>query len=393
MEWKAAEPSEGGALKIPDRWLHLYYYETLNILFRFENALRLFVYVILKRELYETWDTAAIADGATIRTETKKRVAQAREHGYLGYEVSSPMLYLNSGELTQIIASDAYWKHFAPYFKASKAIVLTKLQEIGTVRNSLAHFRPLKPEDVDLVKQNSRHVLLEIEDCLAQLTSISSLVPTNSEYAWYKELKPIGNEHLTTSLHFSKDQRWVRLEIAYKVPILKKNQYGDKYFTYTVGNVRTPMIVSKYHSIRSNCIYISEQPSYGQLDASHDIVSSKKISIVFWQDTLDKALAKVVEEVKDIARTIESEHALVSEDHLARGDLVESKGASAIWREGANNQNYWQVDVDALETSLSDVDEVEFWGQRVHYESDFISATSHYPWMPSSVSKPSWPFA
>ena len=45
MEWKAAEVQSDGSTKIPERWLHLYYYEALNILFRFENALRLFVYV------------------------------------------------------------------------------------------------------------------------------------------------------------------------------------------------------------------------------------------------------------------------------------------------------------------------------------------------------------
>ncbi|WP_124647040.1 hypothetical protein [Burkholderia contaminans] len=137
----------------------------------------------------------ALGGGITIRTETKKRIQQAREYGYLGYEVSSPMLFLNSGELAQIITSEDYWKYFAPFFRASKAIVLAKLQEIGAVRNSLAHFRPIKHDDIDLIKQNSKHLLIEVENCLVQLTSISDVVPTNSEDAWCKELKPIGNDH------------------------------------------------------------------------------------------------------------------------------------------------------------------------------------------------------
>lgn len=86
MDWQQAKHLEN-AIQIPDRWLHLHYYEALNILFRFENALRVFVYVILKRELLESWDTAAIAGGGTIRSETKKRLTQARDHGYLGYGV------------------------------------------------------------------------------------------------------------------------------------------------------------------------------------------------------------------------------------------------------------------------------------------------------------------
>jgi hypothetical protein len=392
MDWKGAEAAEGGAVKIPDRWLYLYYYEALNILFRFENALRVFVYVILKKELQDGWDNAAIADGATIRTETKKRLTQAKEHGYLGYEVSSPMMYLNSGELTQIIGSDAYWKRFAPYFKATRAVLLTKLQEIGTIRNSLAHFRPLKLDDIDLIKQNSKHVLLAVEDCLVQLTSISHIVPTNSELPWYKELKPIGNEHLTTSLFFSRDQKWVRVELAYKIPTLQKTQYGDKYFGYLVGNIRTSQIVSNYAAIRKNCIYISEQSMFGTLEANYDVSASKKISIVFSQATFEGNLAQIASEIKDVALKIQAESSLVAEDHLARGELVEAKRANATYRELQNGHNYWQLDVDNLETPLAEVEEVEFWGQRMHFEDDFISATSHYPWMPSSVSKPSWSF-
>ena len=68
MDWQQAKQVDGG-VQIPDRWLHLHYYEALNILFRFENALRVFVYVILKREFLDEWDTAAITGGGTIRSD------------------------------------------------------------------------------------------------------------------------------------------------------------------------------------------------------------------------------------------------------------------------------------------------------------------------------------
>ena len=144
MDWKKAEKNDDDFVKIPERWLHLYYYEALNILFRFENSLRVFVYVVLKNELKDRWQEAAISGGGSIQSETKKRITKSKDYGYLGHEVSSPMLFLNSGELIDLIVSDAYWKHFARYFKANKSIVSTKLQEIGTIRNSLAHFRPIK---------------------------------------------------------------------------------------------------------------------------------------------------------------------------------------------------------------------------------------------------------
>jgi hypothetical protein len=281
MEWKPAESVGEGAVKIPERWLHLYYYEALNILFRFENALRLFVYVVLKNKIGKEWDTAALGDGITIRTETRKRIAQAKEHGYLGYEVSSPMLYLNSGELTQIISSEAYWKHFASYFRATKAVVLTKLQEIGTVRNSLAHFRPIKQDDIDLVKQNSRHVLLEIERCLVQITGITDVVPTNSTVAWYKELKAIGSEILRTNLFSTVDQEWIRLELEYLVPVLQNSPYGQAYVGYRLGSLRTPQILNRYEELRNRCIYLSESPIVARVVEDKTLQATKDLSIVF----------------------------------------------------------------------------------------------------------------
>lgn len=390
MDWQSAEPAENKGIVIPDRWLHLYYYEALNILFRFENALRIFVYVILKRELGKDWDQASIGDGITIKTETKKRISQAKEHGYLGYEVTSPVLYLNSGELTEILTSEAYWKYFAKYFKATKSVVLTKLQEIGTVRNSLAHFRPVKQDDVDLIKQNSKHVLLQIENCLSHISSINDVVPTNTETGWYKEIKPIGNKQLMTSLFHSLDQQWVRIELSYEVPTLQKNMYAETFCAFKVANLRTTEILKRYSSIREHCIYVSEAPVYGSFRKDQSISIAKSISIVLARTTIDTAHQPIAEELKEIARLVEAETALLMEDNLARGHLIEPQSGTAHYRTGNNNDKYWAFDVEKLKTPLEDVEAVEFWGQRTHYVDDFIAATSRYPWMPSSVSNPTW---
>lgn len=51
MDWKSANKNEDDTFDIPMRWLHIHYFEALNILFRMENALRVFVYIILKIKL------------------------------------------------------------------------------------------------------------------------------------------------------------------------------------------------------------------------------------------------------------------------------------------------------------------------------------------------------
>jgi hypothetical protein len=391
MEWHPAEVNEGRNFKIPERWLHLYYYEALNILFRFENALRLFVYVVLKRQLGKDWDIAALGDGITIRTETKKRIHQAREHGYLGYDVSSPMLFLNSGELTQIITSDGYWKHFAPFFRASKAIVLTKLQEIGTVRNSLAHFRPIKQDDIDLIKQNSKHLLIGIEDCLVQLTSISDVVPTNSEDAWYKELKPIGNDHWRTNLLSSRDQQWIRVQLNYKIPVLQKFP-SSKYVSYKVGTLRVAQLLRLYADVRERCIYLSESTVHARMGDDHTFNAAKSISLVFSKSTLQSSFTEIGHALKAMALKVDAETELIQQDTLARGDLVEAKNISAALRDGSTGNPYWTFATESLDTPVAEIEEVEYWGQRWHFTTDFISSTSHYPWMPSSVSEEEVPF-
>lgn len=391
MEWLPAEAGKDGSVKIPERWLHLYYYEALNILFRFENALRLFVYVVLKRKFGKDWDLTALGDGITIRTETRKRINQAREHGYLGYEVSSPMLFLNSGELTQIIVSDAYWKYFAPFFRASKAIVLAKLQEIGTVRNSLAHFRPIKQDDIDLIKQNSKHLLIGIEDCLVQLTSITDVVPTNSEDAWYKEIKPIGNSFWRTNMLSSRDQQWVRVQLLYKIPVLQRFP-SEKYPSYRVGTIRTAQLLRSYPGIRDACIYLSESTVHPRMSDDQELIATKSISIVFSRSTLENGYAVIGQELRGIALKVEVETELIQQDTLARGELVEAKTISAALRDGSHGTPYWSFNAEALGTSVSEIEEVEYWGQRWHFTTDFISSTSSYPWMPSSVSEEEIPF-
>lgn len=391
MEWMKAESYENGLVKIPDRWLHLHYYEALNILFRFENSLRIFVYIILKKHLGKDWDLAALGDGITIRTETKKRIQQSREHGYLGYEAKSPMLYLNSGELTQLITSDTYWKYFTSYFKASKQIILTKLQEIGTVRNSLAHFRPIKQDDIDLIKQNSKHVLLEVESCLIQVTSITNVVPTNTESQWYVDLKSIGNEFISTALFASSNQDWIRLDYCYQIPMLQKR--GSRtYISAKVGTLRVREIISQHPAIKSSCIYACELPTYGSVTKEERITGRKIVSFVFSKPNLESQLQEITNELKVLALNIEQETILISQDHLAKGRFVEVKNVTASWAEYQNGSSYWKTSMAALKTPLEEIDNIEFWGERDHFQDDFISSTHLYPWMPSTVSNEEIPF-
>ncbi len=217
MDWKSATIKNDGTIAIPERRLLLHYYEALNILFRMENALRVFVYVVLKNKFKEKWADTTMQTldetQSTVAAIAAKRLAQARGFGYLGYEIASPLMYLNSGELTNIICSDAHWGIFKPFFRGKREIIKNKLDEIGTVRNALAHFRPLKNDDVELIKQNVKHAFVGIEQCLSEMTQTYRVVPTNTQDDWYKNLITLGSNNCTVKLFQNSSEQWVRVEI------------------------------------------------------------------------------------------------------------------------------------------------------------------------------------
>ena len=111
-------------IKIPNQWIHSHYYEILNILFRIENSLRIFVYIVLKEQYQDDWYSIQITsddnEKGTISSIAKRRMSQDEDYGYLGYSVTCPIMYLTSGELISIIVSDCYWKYFNNYFNCKK---------------------------------------------------------------------------------------------------------------------------------------------------------------------------------------------------------------------------------------------------------------------------------
>lgn len=46
MKWRSVEKDSDNKLAVPASWLFPHYYDALTVLFRVENTLRLFVYVV-----------------------------------------------------------------------------------------------------------------------------------------------------------------------------------------------------------------------------------------------------------------------------------------------------------------------------------------------------------
>jgi len=101
MEWKRASLTDENTntYSISDRWVFLHYYEAFNLLFRIENALRVFVYLVLKNQHAEKWADIQISseeDGneGTISSIAKRRMTQSQSYEYLGELVTCPIMHL-----------------------------------------------------------------------------------------------------------------------------------------------------------------------------------------------------------------------------------------------------------------------------------------------------------
>ena len=343
MEWKQATSSDEGAITIPARWIFLQYYEAFNLLFRVENALRVFVYIVLKNELKEKWQDAQVMgddEEGTIASLAKKRMAQAQSFGYLGYGIACPIMHLNSGELARLIVSDAYWKLFKPYFLGSKEIIKNKLDEIGSVRNSLAHFRPIRSDDVDVIKQNSKHILLGIELLVRQVLAQRDVIPTNTQDEWYKNLKTLGTDLCTLAFYQSEDEKWVRISMSYNSPAIKVHPWQAG-VSYTVLTVRSSAILTQYPEITNDVCYLSEIVSNPVMQENYQATFHKTISLVLSCNMLKTQHANLKPALEDLLLTVARETELIQKDNLARGKLISSASVNAYLRK-EKDQSQWQ---------------------------------------------------
>jgi hypothetical protein len=297
---------------------------------------------------------------------------------------------MTTGELINLITSDSYWKYFNAYFPGSKEIIRNKLEEISAVRNALAHFRPIKKNDLDLIKQNARHTLSVIEAHLVDLMSCADIVPTNTIEQWYQELRILGSDNVSLSFFQSEDEKWVRIVFKYNCPILHTQGY-KKYFQYRVLNLITPAILQVFPELCSLLIFLYEQVEYPTV-TEENMLFNKSISMVFNRSIIKSEYSTIKDQLERVLLMISEETGLLQEDNLARGKLVQAVDASASLVTRADKSTYWQIKYDNLSCKVSENDPPEYWGQMSYIDADYITSTSEYPWMPVEVSEDKIPF-
>lgn len=387
MKWESAVFNKNKLEHIPSKWLHLHYFEALNILFRYENSLRIFVYAVLKNEYFNDWKKCSFptnneSNSISISAIASKRINQSQNYGYLGYEVKCPIMHLTSGELIEIITSNAYWPKFSQYFKGSKEIIKNKFLEIGTVRNSLAHFRPIKTDDIELIKQNTLHTLNSVEECLENLLHQSTKVPTNTDDNWYKTISTLGNDYLKINLLYSSDEKWVNINLIFKTVVLEKKPPLSSIYTYQVIRINTPNIINEFPAIQNYVTFVSEYQDYPSLNKQYDLVTTKNIKLVFKKDIIEKHYEKISEGLKSLLIQISQEGELLSNDILARGKILDIVNVTAY----TDDDSKWEYHFNKLKNPWKTDDPDEYWGDLYYFGYNIVSDANKYPWMPSDIS-------
>jgi hypothetical protein len=393
MDWKHATTGEQG-IDIPSTWLFLHYYEALNVLFRVENALRMLVYVVLKNANRDKWlDISLSSDEATeitISALAKKRIIQHQTFGYLGHPINAPMMHLTSGELVRLITSDAHWPLFKEFFLASRQVVTLKLQEIGDIRNALAHFRPITEGDVEAVKQNSKQVLSSVEVALGSMIMCSQRVPTNTSDVWYQELRSIGTNLCSFEFHQSTDGRWIRITLRFKARIVtQKPEEPQSSVRYDVLNIDTPAVLNRYDELRQLTIYLTERVRHVMMPRDFKPLFGKELEFTFSHHTLTKEYNKVLENLKQLLAAIDTETELIVEDNLAKGKLIHLMQIPAR-TQVSDERTRWWVDTKGLRCPVQSYHPTEYWGSISIPSENLISDSDEFPWMPTSICIGPW---
>lgn len=390
------------SIQIPFDWIFPCYYDALNALFRIENTLRVLVYVVLKDKFRDKWinikatnDSDSEEPSSTIGQIAKQRMNPTQRFGYLGHFVSCPLMYLTSGELIRLILSENYWEHFKPYFLGSKEIIKNKLDEISVVRNALAHFRPIRQDDIDLVKQNARHVLSKIESSLVDMMRCADVVPTNTQEEWYRQFRTLSTDQYKFSFNQSNDEKWVKVSFMYSCPafLLEKSGRNRR---YRALNLNTPAILHCFPQLKAFLILLSEKcpSSYHRLKEDETPYLGKSIAMIFSREVLITEYQPIKQQIEELLLKLCEETSLLQDDQLARGELVQAIGTS-IRAECEDNARYCSVNYDDLKGFRCSVQEdspPEYWGEVGNIPDDYVTSAESYPWMPVCVALGDIPF-
>jgi hypothetical protein len=220
----------------------------------------------------------------------------------------------------------------------------------------------------------------------------NDVVPTNTESAWYKELRTLGTEECKLAFYQSVDQEWVRIIINFQLPILRHTEGKYSFIDYNVLDLKPTSIISLYNALRHNIIYLSELTPYQAVPEDLLPKLYKLVVMIFSRLTIENQYKIIKSDIEQMLGKISEEVALIKQDNLARGKLIQSTSIYALKEKTSKGQERWDLETAKLTTPVSESEPPEYWGKLgFNAPPDFIASAQQYPWMPQDVSE--WDFS
>lgn len=374
---------------IPDTWLHPFYLEALNILFRYENTLRVFVYSILKSRQGKEWANTPISSDLTISSAAKQRKNQYNKFGYLGDKMYSPMMFLNSGELIHILNDDTRWSMFSQHFDADRSVIIHKMNEINAIRNSLAHFRPVSEDDIILLKQNIKHVFVGVSSYMSQLYSLFNYIPSNVEDGWYKELNEVDAIHSGFNFAQSENGDLVQVKLIYRTPFTSTS-ISNRSASIFGPRFQVEKLFKEFPKLCKSTIYITDScDAYNSQNIKEPQACKviHTVNFVFSRAEIVKNQDAIVADFISLIAKIDEEVGFIFSNNLAHGKLLVPERAYLTWLFEAKNP-HWSIksSFPQFQTNANKIVEVEYWGAEQTSLWDDITQRSKMPWIHSNIS-------
>ena len=292
--------------KFPSRCLPSYYFDSFNLLHKYENALRLFVYVTLKACHGANWDSLNLPgkDRGTISSAYKKQIGQLQALGHIGSLPNIPLLYLSLDDLTGLLDNDSVKAFIKPYFPASlEKVYIPKLCEVKIIRNNIVHFRDFKEKDFQRLMFNLEDIWSPVSRLLSEIISSDQYVGPSENDRWYQPWASIRDKETKQSIirvWLVGYKTWIRL--GFSAETMESKDRDSEYM-----NIDFNRVVDKLRKIFPYLIYFQKSlwPSRHAKDGggrsfSLTEKSAKDIRILFYEKQFENNSEQILTVIDDV---------------------------------------------------------------------------------------------
>ena len=273
-EWPNTRGMQYTGVGIPNTWLPLRYYQAYNMLYRMENGLRVFVYMILKKTFQENWWREPLFSfeqdakpSLSVKSVAGKLEKQSAAFPDITPRVPCPLMLFTLGELAALILSEKCWPSFAKYFHNNKERTAALLREITEVRNALAHFREIPRQAISRLADNLQILLSEVDPLLTSLfKEIDPVTKRDNPRKGVRSWEPIDAPMLCSAAVAQQSGQWTILDLHLKWPVFKMSAAAAS-MEATVGYLTPDKLLANANALKGKlrCLFDCSEPFHMML--------------------------------------------------------------------------------------------------------------------------------